>query len=175
MTVNEEAALAAIGRVRAQHTKHEVILCGAMAEVPHRHGSEREPYPIRPVTCTELQDHKGPHRDATCCWNFQRFNTHATYKSAEWADRSICSHCHTNWPCPTIQALDGAPEPEDVWEYGVQYLPPSVIAGEPVKCGSERAARLAVRGSSEPARLLRRRPKVVHPAGPWLPVEGEKP
>lgn len=72
---------------------------------------------------------------------------------------------------PLLAALDGAPEPE--WEWGVQYVPPSVYAGEPVSCASERAARMAIRGSSEPIRLHRRHPKVVIPAGPWLPVGGE--
>lgn len=86
-------------------------------------------------------------------------------------NNSICQTCGMPFPCPTIAALDGAPEPE--WEWGVQYIPPSAYAGEPVKCASERAARLAVSGSNEPIRLHRRRPKVVHPAGPWEPVGGE--
>lgn len=107
-TSERDAAVAAIERVRALHPKHEVLICGAMAEVPHRHGSEREPYPIRPVTCTKLQGHEGSHRDASCCWNFQEFDNVAAYKSDEWADRSICSHCQTAWPCLTVAALDGA-------------------------------------------------------------------
>lgn len=165
-----DAALEAIERVRALHPKHEVIICGAMAEVPHRHGSEREPYPIRPVTCTKLQDHEGSHRDASCCWNFEEFDNVAAYKSDEWADRSICSHCQTAWPCPTVAALDGAPEPE--WEYGL--LNPQAPDGGKLQGGAHlisanREHILAQQRRGHPAILAVRRRK----AGPWLPVEGE--
>lgn len=100
--------VAAIEAVYAEHEKVERALCGAMAEVPHRHGDERSPYPIRPVVCTEPQGHEGPHRDAVCCWNFQEFTEHAAYKSAEWADRSTCRSCSTRWPCPTVRAVEAA-------------------------------------------------------------------
>ena len=98
-----------VERVRALHIRHEHILCGAMSEVPHRHGNEVEPYPIRPVVCTLDQGHDGPHRDALCCWNFQEFTEHAAYKAQEWADRSRCTMCQTSWPCATVAALDGDP------------------------------------------------------------------
>lgn len=97
-----------VAGVEALHVKHEQVLCGAMAEVPHRHSSEprREPYPIRPVVCTQEEGHEGPHKDALCCWNFQEFTEHAAYKSHEWADRSSCSHCRAEWPCPTVDLLN---------------------------------------------------------------------
>ena len=100
--------------IEALHVKREVYLCGAMSEVPHRHGNEREPYPIRPVVCTEDAGHEGPHKDAICCWNFQEFTEHAAYKSPEWADRSSCGHCQTTWPCPTMALLDPTEGEADV-------------------------------------------------------------
>lgn len=87
------------------HPKKGRVLCGAMAEVPHRHGAEREPYPIRPVTCTLDQGHDGDHQDAICCWSFQRFTEAACYKSQKWADRSVCAHCGTPWPCADVRAI----------------------------------------------------------------------
>lgn len=96
-----------VAGVEALHVKHEEYLCGAMAEVPHRHGNEQEPYPIRPVVCTEPKGHDGPHKDAICCWNFQKFTEPTGQKSDEWADRSSCSHCMTtDWPCATAALLD---------------------------------------------------------------------
>lgn len=59
------------------------------------------------------------------------------------------------WPCPTIQALDGAPEPEEVeWEYRCDIRKHFwVTHGVHHDC----------EGNPE------RRRK----AGPWVPVEGE--
>lgn len=104
--------LAALTDVLDRHTRDERLLCGAMSEVPHRHGAELEPYPVRPVTCTLEQGHDGDHQDAICCWNFQRFTEAACYKPQEWADRSVCVHCGTPWPCPTVRALTAALEVE---------------------------------------------------------------
>lgn len=96
-----------IERVRAPHVKDEHIRCGATNEVPHQHGAERKPYPIRPVACTLPLGHEGPHKDAICCWNFQQFEGATGQKSMEWMDCSTCAHCHQHWPCDTIAALDG--------------------------------------------------------------------
>lgn len=97
-----------VAGVEALHVKHEQILCGAVAEVPHRHSSEprRETYPIRPVVCTEERGHEGPHRDALCCWNFQEFTDPTGQKPLSWTDRSSCSHCRAEWPCPTVDLLN---------------------------------------------------------------------
>ena len=29
----------------------------------------------------------------------------------------LCRECGASWPCATAESLDGAPEPEGVWEY----------------------------------------------------------
>lgn len=73
----------------------------------------------------------------------------------------VCEECNDPdarnfiyWPCPTLAALDGAPEPE--WEYSRGVLH---------KCGLLEVGFGIPR--DQVVRVRRR------PAGPWLPVEGE--
>lgn len=70
--------------------------------------------------------------------------------------RSICIACERPYPCQTIAALDGAPEPE--WEY---------------QCKGETVPAPLGDNPSGHAKYchgdIQRRRK----AGPWLPVEGE--
>ena len=87
-------------------------------------------------------------------------------------ERHYCSEDGEDWPCPTIQALDEAPEPE--WEYGL--LNPQAPDGGKLQGGAHlitanREHILAQQRRGHPAILAVRRRK----AGPWEPVEGEKP
>lgn len=78
-------------------------------------------------------------------------------------ERLICEECggdapighRSNWPCPTVAALDGAPEPEEVeWEYRCDIRKHFwVTHGVHHDCEG--------------------RPERRRKAGPWLPVEGE--
>lgn len=69
-----------------------------------------------------------------------------------------------DFPCPTIQALDGAPEPE--WELDEQWE-----GGQPNGLGEIEPT--TEREWFTPERETHRR-KVISLTGPWLPVEGEK-
>lgn len=104
------ALLAAVEAVMELHPRKERLLCGAMSEVPHRHGDEQKPYPSRPVVCTLEQGHDGDHQDSICCWNSQRFTEAACYKSEKWADRSTCARCGQGWPCADVRAITTALE-----------------------------------------------------------------
>ena len=88
-----------------------------------------------------------------------------------------CSACGSHgeygveWPCPTIAALDGAPEPE--WEYawaGTDELGDDWIGDAVFDSVAE--ARTFFNHSTwvrtQSGELVRRRK-----AGPWLPVKGE--
>ena len=75
------------------------------------------------------------------------------------------------WPCPTVAALDGAPEPE--WEYGYRGR---YAVMHPTKAGQrietpEITQRTPDNWLPEMGEIYRRRPST--PAGLWLPVEGE--
>lgn len=95
----------------------------------------------------------------------------------------VCDGCgDTNgfaspWPCPTVAALDGAPEPE--WELGAALVsdPSEATAHADKETAlknitgwNESVARIKRMGrhTSGPSMLVRRRP-----AGPWLPVGGD--
>lgn len=84
-----------------------------------------------------------------------------------------CAADGHKWPCPTVAALDGAPEPE--WEYGgalddvtrANAHPSREIAERHVDGWNETAMRAGRHGRSiGAARLVRRRP-----AGAWELVE----
>ena len=79
-----------------------------------------------------------------------------------------CVHDGRAWPCPTVAALDGAPEPE--WEYGLGNRKSPLDAGIPYP--DEAHVRWLASALEETPtfgpQLMRRRK-----AGPWLPVEGE--
>lgn len=84
--------------------------------------------------------------------------------------------------CPTIAALDGAPAPEDVWEYGYELIEPDdrnvfEREGDFISAAfAYRAAKKRIHEERHPNvptlqyALIRRRK-----AGPWEPVESEKP
>lgn len=88
---------------------------------------------------------------------------------------SVCAHRYCKddsedqhrWPCPTIAAIDGAPEPE--FEYGRRYFDeagnPRIRVTEDVSSPDGHRAD----GSQYWNYQVVRRRK----AGPWLPVEGE--
>ena len=82
------------------------------------------------------------------------------YSGNSRSRNAFCATCTTMWPCATLAALDGAPEPEGRWEYGVEVVGDVAIRKREI---AERAC-----ASTDYATLVRRRP-----AGPWLPVEGE--
>ena len=80
-----------------------------------------------------------------------------------------------------LAALDGAPEPEDVWEYGYELIEPDdrnvfEREGDFISAAfAYRAAKKRIHEERHPDvpslkyAIIRRRK-----AGPWLPVEGEK-
>ena len=79
-----------------------------------------------------------------------------------------------SWPCPTVAALDGEPEPEGRWEYGL--LNPQAPDRGKLRDGAhlisdnrEHILKQQRRGHPSIQAVRRRK------AGPWLPVEGEKP
>lgn len=85
--------------------------------------------------------------------------------------------CEGYWPCPTVKALDGAPEPE--WEYGSgpedaldqSGLHTSRTAAERGVAEWNEFTQRSERMGGRPLErlvLVRRRK-----AGPWLPAEGE--
>lgn len=89
---------------------------------------------------------------------------------------NVNGECHTcsdengpkRWPCDTLAALDGAPEPE--WEY--QWGEPGGSFEGFDSFATEDLARAEMELDSyySSHRVMRRRK-----AGPWLPVEGERP
>lgn len=86
-------------------------------------------------------------------------------------DGGICLDCEKPWPCPTVAALDGAPEPD--WEYGYRGR---YTDRHPTKAGQrmerpKRTYRTPDNWLPELGEIYRRRPSL--PAGPWVPVEGE--
>lgn len=77
-------------------------------------------------------------------------------QSCKWcADHGVSQEV-ASWPCPTIQALDGAPEPE--WEYAHR---------EGGKVYDEPSTPLAA------AKILNSQPVRRRKAGPWMPVNSE--
>ena len=70
------------------------------------------------------------------------------------------------WPCPTVAALDGAPEPEWEYQWGV---PGESFEGFDSFATEEMARAEMELDSDYPSHRVMRRRK----AGPWLPVEGE--
>lgn len=95
---------------------------------------------------------------------------------------TVCKHCtevnrygQVRWPCPTVAALDGAPEPEGVWEYrgrlqSCGYVAEGYISAEHAMNG------LKVELEDHPY-LQMDDTAIVERARvrEWLPVEGEKP
>lgn len=67
------------------------------------------------------------------------------------------------WPCPTVAALDGAPEPEANIEYGV-LTPERTVWHVTDDLDEARTVAKDNPGDSVEYR---------HRVGPWLPVEGE--
>ena len=86
----------------------------------------------------------------------------------------VCDNCRDvngdrmDWPCETIQALDGAPEPEEVeWEYGVKWHDsPDPVWYHPYTV--DEAEKKLASWPKDPGYVVRRRKP-----GTWLPVEGE--
>lgn len=138
LRAERDAALAAIERVRAVHRKFTYYeLEDSCPDTSEEHREERhhESDEIGEFYCEDM-----PTGDVVC---------------------DLCRDAdgeRMDWPCPTVAALDGAPEAE--WEYGVEVE--GEVAVRP-KAIAERAS-----DSADYATLVRRRK-----AGPWLPVEGE--
>lgn len=91
---------------------------------------------------------------------------------------AVEKHKHWNddcgWDVPAIEllaALDGAPEPE--WEYRVEYRVPGGKTHVSGPMDSLEEARGFVLENIHGGAIVRRAKEVS--AGPWLPVEGEKP
>lgn len=96
--------------VLSLHTMGRKTQCGAISiPLVHHHGYENDarPGPRRILRCTEDADHKGLHRDAVCCYNFQTFED---WKVADREPRvfDFCSCGGGFWPCPTIMAVQDA-------------------------------------------------------------------
>lgn len=99
-----------LSAIFAQHAMESTTQCGAVSiPVVHHHGSENDkrPGPKRVLHCTEPVGHEGDHKDAICCWHFQKF--------ADWQVESrnprahdLCCSCHVEWPCPTVRAIQDA-------------------------------------------------------------------
>jgi hypothetical protein len=99
-----------IDAVLAVHQMRVSVQCGARSiPIVHHHGIERDskPGPLRVMRCTEKVGHEGLHKDAICCWNFQRF---ADWQVAEVKPvaHPVCEDCHTGFPCATIRAIQEA-------------------------------------------------------------------
>ncbi len=82
-----------------------------------------------------------------------------------------CVHDGRAWPCPTVAALDGAPEPEWEWEYGAKvYNSGRVVriedSPEKVRLGMSAISHVNPQWVDDV--LVRRRK-----AGPWLRAEGD--
>ena len=76
-----------------------------------------------------------------------------------------------SWPCPTVTALDGAPEPE--WEYvGVAFEHGGFMRVRNDQLVPEKFESWRKLVAQYPRVEILKRVKAV-PAGPWLPVEGE--
>lgn len=73
-----------------------------------------------------------------------------------------------DFPCPTVAALDGAPEPE--WEYACREIDEDEPWTNFYKSSKELKSSLGEIAERDGEEVVRRRK-----AGPWLPVEGEKP
>lgn len=75
------------------------------------------------------------------------------------------------WPCPTVAALEGAPEPE--WEYvGVAFEHGGFMRIRNDQLVPEKFESWRKLMTKYPRVEILKRVKAV-PAGPWLPVEGE--
>ena len=146
-----DAALAAIERVRVAHRRYTYYeledSCPDMTD-EHREEHHHESYEIGEFYCDQM-----PTGDVVC-------------DMCRDADGERMA-----WPCPTVAALDGAPEPE--WEWG--YRGETLIDVHSQK--SRESAEGAVKDLTEYWALHGKKFEVVRrrKAGPWLPVEGEKP
>lgn len=81
---------------------------------------------------------------------------------------SMCEGCSATWPCQTIAALDGAPEPEWEWGYAGETLV-GVHNSISRESAEEDVANLRRYWKDERKFWVVRRT----PASEWLPVEGE--
>lgn len=94
-------------------------------------------------------------------------------KDARLPDWPECTHCTVgmlqdpvDWPCDTIRALDGAPEPE--WEWAV-WAPGDDEPFSDIYQSRENLAEQETGIAWGDEQLVRR-----SKAGPWLPVEGSE-
>ena len=95
--------------VLAQHRLVTSTQCGAISiPVMHHHGTEtdKNPGPLRSLTCTNDVGHEGLHKDAICCWKFD------TFEDWQVIDRKprtfdACSDGGM-WPCDTVKAMQEA-------------------------------------------------------------------
>lgn len=83
--------------------------CGAVSlPIPHKHYGDphNAPAPLRVMRCSEELGHEGPHKDAICCWHFEKF-TADQVDHLEPMDRRMCS-CGKLWgACETARVLQG--------------------------------------------------------------------
>lgn len=142
-----DAALAAIERVRAVHRKFTYYeledSCPDTSE-GHREERHHESDEIGEFYCEDM-----PTGDVVC---------------------DLCRDAdgeRMDWPCPTVAALDGAPEPE--WEYGRKYVDeagdPRIRVSQDVTSPDGHRSDGTLYWNYQPVRRRK--------AGPWLPVEGE--
>ena len=142
-TRERDAAVSAIERLRKRHCKIEAsAVTGDCATEECEHEEEC------PTEIFEV---------CAACWNL------CEEPDPYFGERGIGM---VLWPCPTIAALDGAPEPELEWEYQPGHIDHNRDGGAFVQ-GSTIAPSYVQQYVAEGGKAIKRK------VSPWLPVEGE--